>query len=69
MANDDLSTEGYAALIADSKLNGQHQQAIKQFRRALKDHVNVLALAQDMQDNGMNAQQVINLLCGFIDSK
>ncbi len=67
MSNDDLSTEGYAALIADSKINGQHQQAIKQFKRALNDHVNVLALANDMQ-NLMDSKSIINLLCGVIDS-
>lgn len=40
MAQEYLSYSDYAQEIADSVINGQHEQAFRQFKNALADHCN-----------------------------
>ncbi len=63
---DDLSSMDYAITIAESKTNGQHQQAIKQFNRAISDDVNTQSLVSDIAEAGLSDKAIINLLCGVI---
>lgn len=61
------STETYAERIAESITNGQHKQAVTQFKEALADHCSAIALAEDIAGQGIDASQVFTLLCRIIE--
>ena len=67
MKMENLSTEDYAEMIADSITNGQHRQAVDQFKRAMADHCTAIALAEDIAGQGIDTSKVFVLLCRVIE--
>lgn len=47
---DDLSTQDYADMIAESWVNGQRKQAVEQFTRAVDDNCNPASLLDTLHD-------------------
>ena len=64
---EDLSTEQYAEMIADSITNGQREQARNQFKRAIADNVNARSLVEDMSGMGIDKDDILTLLCNLIE--
>ena len=64
---ENLSTEQHAQRIAESITNGQHKQALNQFKNALAEHCNAFSLCQDMNPYLDNPEAVIKLLCNIIE--
>lgn len=63
---EDLSTEQYAELIADSITNGQRKQAIDLFKRALADSVSADSLCEEIHGLGIESAQIFKLLCKIV---
>jgi hypothetical protein len=63
---ENLTTEQYAVLIADSITNGQRKQALEQFKCALADSVNADALCEDIHAQGIESGEIFKLLCKII---
>jgi hypothetical protein len=63
---ENLTTEQYAVLIADSITNGQRKQAIEQFKRALAESVNADSLCEDIRAQGIESGRIFNLLCALV---
>ncbi len=64
---ENLSTENYAEMIAESITNGQPKQAVEQFKHALSEHCSAMALAEDIAGQGIDASKVFTLLCRIIE--
>ena len=61
------TTEEHAAIIAESITNGQHRQAVEQFKTAMNEHCSAMALAEDIAGQGIDSSQVFTLLCRIIE--
>lgn len=70
MSKLNMSTADYAEAIADSFINGQHKQAVKQFRAARRANCDTKALLQDfaaaMEDQNMGDDSDVITLCANI---
>jgi len=64
---EDLTTEQYSVLISDSWINGQHKQAIAQFKRARADSVNVPSLLADIS-NELGHEKTLKLAGVIIET-
>jgi hypothetical protein len=66
---ENLTTENYADMIAESIVNGQYKQACEQFERALADGCQAFSLAVDISGTGIGAEEIVKLLCSIIERK
>lgn len=66
---ENLTTEQYAVLIADSITNGQRKQAIEQFKRAMADNVSADSLCEDIHGQGIESARIFNLLCALVQER
>lgn len=62
-----LTTEQYAILIADSITNGQRKQALEQFKRAMADNVSADSLCEDIHGQGIESAKIFKLLCAILN--
>ncbi len=66
---ENLTTEQYAVLIADSITSGQRKQALEQFKRALADSVSADSLCEDIHGQGIESPKIFNLLCAIVQER
>lgn len=64
---ENLTTYQHAERIAESVINGQHKQAVRQFKEALADHCTPEALACDLEAAGLPCERITLLLCSVIN--
>jgi hypothetical protein len=61
------TTEQHAEQIAESIVNGQHKQAIKQWKVAMNKDCRAFALCEEMNGLGIDTFAIVKLLCSIVE--